>query len=296
MDAVLSVRPSPPPRILRHQLERERAIQGQTGQTVRAVDTLGRPIESPASEPMPSVRIQAFVQLANDRMRSNQLTGKDSAHQYLLSARQLNAKDPGVVEAVASLGILYRTMREDAPDNRLADASRWSNRQDDVTAPRSRRCGGHRRARQANRADNGKSTCSPPRTPRAALSSPKPTSARITPTIRARTDSTAATRARFASRALAESRTALAAIKQTRRCMLRAGRGAGAPAAENSELSSKSVAEIGRPPCHGAACRRPEPMPASSRPDIRPARASAIRIWVDLDFGVTKDGTTRTRV
>ena len=82
VDAVRSVRPDHARlAFFVSQLERERAIQGKTGQPVRAVDTLGRPIESPAAEhELPSVRVQAFVQLANERMRSNQLIGKDSAH------------------------------------------------------------------------------------------------------------------------------------------------------------------------------------------------------------------------
>jgi hypothetical protein len=34
---------------------------------------MGRPIETAATIELPSVRVQAFVQLANERMRSNQL-------------------------------------------------------------------------------------------------------------------------------------------------------------------------------------------------------------------------------
>ena len=127
VDAVRAVRPDHARLgFFVNQLERERAIQGQTGQGVRAVDTLGRPIETPASEQLPSVRVQAFVQLAKERMRSNQLTGKDSAHQYLLSARQLDASDPGVVDGIASLGILYQSNAQKAiRENRIDDASRW---------------------------------------------------------------------------------------------------------------------------------------------------------------------------
>ena len=50
VDAVRSVRPDHPrlPFFI-SQLEQERAIQGKAGQPVRAVDTIGRPIESPAA-------------------------------------------------------------------------------------------------------------------------------------------------------------------------------------------------------------------------------------------------------
>ena len=99
VDAVRSVRPDHPRlEFFVSQLEQARALQGQSGQPVRAVDTMGRPLETPArSNELPSVRVQAFVQLANDRMRSNQLVGKDGALGYLVSARKIDAADPGVV-------------------------------------------------------------------------------------------------------------------------------------------------------------------------------------------------------
>ena len=86
--------------------------QGKSGQPVRAVDTMGRPIETPAgSGELPSVRVQAFVQLANDRMRSNQLVGKDGALGYVLSARKIDPNDPGV-------GRRGRHARQPVPEQR----------------------------------------------------------------------------------------------------------------------------------------------------------------------------------
>jgi TonB family protein len=311
IDAVRSVRPEHPRlEFFVNQLERERAIQGQTGQTVRAVDTLGRPLESPASEPLPSVRVQAFVQLANDRMRSNQLTGKDSAHQYLLSARKLDGSDPGVVDGIAALGILYQSNAQKAiRENRINDASRWFQNAADLGVDRTLLATMRAdidAARIGNiRADNGKLlVLANQRIAQGRLIEPKSDSARhYVDLLRAADpefDGLADTSALFASRALAESRTALAANNADRAdAMLRAAADAGAPAAEVSDLSAKIMSlRIVRP---AAAAVPPAVMPESQMrrtffiAPSYPARARehGTEGWVELDFVVTKDGTTR---
>jgi TonB family protein len=316
VDAVRSVRPDHPRlEFFVSQLERERAIQGQTGQTVRAVDTLGRPIESSASEPMPSVRVQAFVQLANDRMRTNNLTGKDSAHQYLLSARQLDAKDPGVVEAVGALGILYQSNAQKAiRESRLDDASRWMQNAMDLDVDRTQIATMRAdidAARVGNiRADNGKLlVLANQRIAQGRLIEPKTDSARhYVDLLRAadpQFDGLTDTSMLLASRALAESRTAVAANNADRAdALLRAAADAGAPAAEVSELSAKIMSlRIVRPAAAAvaAAAAAPAIVPENQMrrtyfiAPVYPERARERETegWVDLDFLVTKDGTTR---
>ena len=316
VDAVRSVRPDHPRlEFFVSQLERERAIQGQTGQTVRAVDTLGRPIESAASEPMPSVRVQAFVQLANERMRTNNLTGKDSAHQYLLSARQLDAKDPGVVEAVGALGILYQSNAQKAiRENRLDDASRWMQNAMDLDVDRTQIATMRAdidAARVGNiRADNGKLlVLANQRIAQGRLIEPKTDSARhYVDLLRAadpQFDGLADTSMLLASRALAESRAAIAANNADRAdALLRAAADAGAPATEVSELSAKIMSlRIVRPAAAAATARAAAPaiVPENQMrrtyfiAPVYPERARERETegWVDLDFVVTKDGTTR---
>ena len=74
------------------------------GKPVPAFDTMGRPLESPAgTAELPSVRAQAFLQLANERMRSNQLVGRDGALGYLLNARQIDPSGPAIVDAIIQM-------------------------------------------------------------------------------------------------------------------------------------------------------------------------------------------------
>ena len=158
VDAVRSVRPDHArlPFFI-SQLEQERAIQGKAGQPVRAVDTLGRPIESPAaSSELPSVRVQAFVQLANERMRSNQLVGKDGALGYLLSARRIDPSDPGRAWP--------RPMRS-APSSRATRSGRSAR-----TASTKRTAGTRTRSSSTWTARSSR-PCAPTSTPRASAMS-----------------------------------------------------------------------------------------------------------------------------
>ena len=72
------------------------------------------------------MRVQAFVQLANERMRTNQLVGKDGALGYVLSARRIDPADAGVVAAADALGRQFQSNVEKAlRSNRLDEANRW---------------------------------------------------------------------------------------------------------------------------------------------------------------------------
>jgi TonB family protein len=313
VDAVRSVRPDHPRlEFFISQLERERAIQGQTGQTVRAVDTLGRPIESAATEQLPSVRVQAFVQLANDRMRSNQLIGKDSAHAYLLSARQLDPADPGVVEGVAALAILLQSNAQKAiRENRLDDASRWLQSAMELDVHRTQIATMRAdidAARIGNiRADNARLyVLANQRIAQGRLTEPKSDSARhYVDLLRAADpefEGLADTSALLASRALAESRIALAANNPDRaESLLRTAAEAGAPAAEVSDLTAKIMSLRIVRPATVAANAPPAVLPegqmrrtyfiAPAYPER--ARERATEGWVDLEYTVTKDGATR---
>lgn len=294
------------------QLERERVLQGKTGQTVRTVDTLGRPIESPATEQLPSVRVQAFVQLANDRMRSNQLIGKDSAHAYLLSARLLDPADPGVVESVAALAIMLQSnAQKSIRENRLDDASRWLQSAMELDVDRTQIATMRAdidAARIGNiRADNARLyVLANQRIAQGRLTEPKSDSARhYVDLLRAADpefEGLADTSALLASRALAESRTALAASNPDRaETFLRTAAEAGAPATEVSDLSAKimslriarpaTVAVSGSPAVLPEAQMRRTFFVAPTYP-LR-ARERATQGWVNLEYTVDKDGTTR---
>ncbi len=310
VDAVRSVRPDHPRlEFFVSQLERERALMSQSGQPVRAVDTLGRPIETAATEQLPSVRVQAFVQLANERMRTNQLIGKDSAHAYLFSARQLDPAGAGVQEGIGALAILLQSNAQKAiRENRLDDASRWLQSAMELDVDRTQiammradidaarigniRAGNSRLLMLANQ-----------RLAQGRLVEPKGDSARhYVDLLRAadpKFEGLADTSALLAVRAMAESRIALAANNPDRAdTLLRAAADAGASAAEVSDLSAKIMSlRIVRPPAADAA---PAVLPENQMRRtffIAPAypvraRERGTEGWVDLEFTVTKDGTT----
>ncbi len=313
IDAVRSVRPDHPRlEFFVSQLERERALLGQSGQPVRAVDTLGRPIESKATEQLPSVRVQAFVQLANDRMRSNQLTGKDSAHAYLFSARQLDPANRAVRESIDAIGVLYQSNAQKAlRENRLDEANRWLQNAMELDVDRVQIATMRAdidAARIGNiRADNGRLlVLANQRIAQGRLIEPKSDSAQhylnllraADPAFEGLTD----TSALLASRALAESRTAVAANNVDRaETLLRTAADAGAPAAEVSELSAKIMSLRIVRPAAVAASAPPAVLSESQMrrtlfvaPTYPPrARERGVEGWVELEFTVTKDGTTR---
>ncbi len=297
------------------QLERERAIAGQAGKPIPAFDTMGRPLEAPApTAELPSVRAQAFLQLANERMRSNQLVGRDGALGYLLNARQLAPSDPGVVDAIGQLGILFQNNAQKAiRENRLDDANRWLQNAIELDIDRTQiatmradidaaRIGNERadRARLLVLANQ--------RIAQGRLVEPKADSAlHYLDMLRAddpQFEGLADTGALLASRALAEGRTALAAGNLDRaEVMARAAADAGGATAETADLSAKIMAaRVSRP----AAVSTPEPavLPENRlnrtffSPPTYPTRARerGTEGWVDLEFTVTRDGTTQDAV
>ena len=317
IDAVRSVRPDHSRlEFFVSQLERERAIQGQTGQTVRNVDTMGRPIESAAKNELPSVRVQAFVQLANERMRSNKLTGTDSAQSYLMSARSLDRTDPGVQAGVSALaGMLQSLVQKATNEKRLADANRWMQAAIEIGASDTQVAAMRAdiaSARNDNiRSDNAKLLIlANQRIAQGRLIEPKGDSAgHYVNLLRASDpsfDGLTDTSQLLASRALAESKAALAANNPDRaESYLRAAADAGAPAAEVSDLTAKIMSLRIVRPATAAATPAATTVPPTVLPENQmrrtffmapayPARARDREIegWVDLEFTVTKDGTT----
>ena len=316
VDAVRAVRPDHArlPFFI-SQLEQERAIQGKAGKPVRAVDTMGRPIETPAgSGELPSVRVQAFVQLANERMRTNQLVGKDGALGYVLSARRIDPSDAGVVAAADALGNQFQSNVEKAiRANRLDEANRWYKNAVELDVSRGRLASMRAdidAARIGNeRADRARLlVLANQRIAQGRLLEPKSDSAQhyldllraADPDFEGLSD----TSALLASRALAESRGAIAANNADRaELFARTAADAGAPAAEVAALNAQITSLRVVTPA-AAKVQEPTVLPESSlrrtafMPPNYPARARerGTEGWVDLEFTVSKDGTTRDAV
>jgi TonB family protein len=316
VDAVRSVRPDHArlPFFI-GQLEQERALQGKAGQPVRAVDSLGRPIETPAAGgELPSVRVQAFVQLANERMRSNQLVGKDGALGYVISARRIDPSDPGVGAAVDALGVQFQNATQKAiRENRLDDANRWYQNALELNMDRTKLAAMRAdidAARIGNeRADRARLlVLANQRIAQGRLIEPKGDSAQhYVDLLRAdapQFEGLADTRTLLASRALAESRAAMGANNLDRAdAFSRAAAEAGAPAAEVADLNAKIMSmRVVSPAAVQAA--EPAVLPenklrrtafmAPSYPTR--ARERGTEGWVDLEFTVATDGTTREAV
>jgi TonB family protein len=313
VDALRSVRPdhSRLPFFV-SQLEQERAIAAKSGKPVPATDTMGRPLESPAgTSELPSVRAQAFLQLANDRMRSNQLVGRDGALGYLINARQLAPSDPNVLDATNQLGILFQSNAQKAlRENRLEDANRWLQNAIELDIDRTviatmradidaARIGNERadRARLLMLANQ--------RIAQGRLVEPKGDSALhyldILRAAEPQFEGLAETGALLATRAVTESRAALAAGNLDRaEAFATAAANAGGASAEVSDLSSKIMsARVARaapitapvPKVVPESQLRRTSFTAPVYPDR--ARARGTEGWVDLEFTVTNDGSTR---
>lgn len=316
VDAIRSVRPDHArlPFFV-SQLERERAIAAQAGKPIPAFDTMGRPLETPAATTeLPSVRAQASLQLAGERMRSNQLVGRDGALGYVLNARQLAPSDPGVVDAINQLGILFQNNAQKAiRENRLDDANRWLQNAIELDIDRTQ-IATMRADIDAARIGNARAdrarllVLANQRIAQNRLFEPKGDSAlHYLDMLRAadpQFEGLSDTGALLASKSIAEARAALAAGNLDRAdAFLRAATDAGGTTAEVSDLSAKIMAaRVSRP----AVLSTPEPavLPENklrrtyfSAPTY-PARARerGTEGWVDLEFTVTRDGTTQDAV
>jgi TonB family protein len=244
-------------------------------------------------------------------MRGDQLVGRDGALGYLINARQLAPSDPGVVDAISQLGILFQNNAQKAiRDNRLDDASHWLQNAIELDIDRTQ-IATMRADIDAARIGNARADRSRllvlanQRIAQGRLTEPKADSAlHYLDMLRAadpQFEGLADTGALLASRALAETRTALAAGNLDRAdAHLRAAADAGGTTAEVSDLSAKIMAaRVSRP----AALSTPEPAVLSesklrrtyfSAP-IYPARAQerGTEGWVDVEFTVARDGSTQ---
>ena len=130
VDAARAARPDHPRlAFFVSELDRERERLGMSGSILRPAGSSLAPAPgiAPTAARSTTDRVQGLVLLANERMRSNQLVGgNDSAHAYLLAARRLDPADSGVQQGIATLAALIQTnARKAMSDGRLDDASQW---------------------------------------------------------------------------------------------------------------------------------------------------------------------------
>lgn len=311
VDAARSARPDHPRlEFFSLQLQRERDRVATPAQIRAANAAVGRELDASAAQSTAG-RVQGLVQLANDRIRSKRLVGgKDSAHAYLLSARKLDPADPGVQQGIASLSTqLQRNTEQAIRENRLDEASNWllhavslDINQQEIAALRA----DLEAARIGNvRADRGRLlVLANQRIAQGRLIEPAGDSARhYIDLLRASDpafDGLADTSALLATRALTESRQLIAAGNPDRaEMMLGTAADSGAPASEIAAIT----AEIAAARAVKTAAARPEPavLPENSLrrtrfvPPEYPVRAleRGTQGWVDIEFTVTTDGTTR---
>jgi TonB family protein len=311
VDAARSARPDHPRlEFFSLQLQRERDRLVPPEKISAASSAVGRELDASAAQSTAG-RVRGLVQLANDRMRSNRLTGgKDSAHAYLLSARKLDPADPGVQQGIASLSAqLQRNVQQAIRENQLDKASNWllhavslDVNQREIAVLRANL----EAARVGNaRADRARLLAlANQRIAQGRLIEPAGDSARhYLDQLRASDpafDGLADTSTLLATRALSESRQLIEAGNPDRaEVMLRTAADAGAPASEISAIT----AEIAAARTARSAAARPEPavLPENKLrrtrfvPPEYPPRAleRGTQGWVDIEFTVTADGTTR---
>ena len=148
VDAARAARPDHPRlEFFTTQLERERERLGGPGTALPPAVTPAEPksaptvvpmaaqtampaaakAQVPVSAPSDASRVEGLVLLANERIRSNQLVGgNDSAHAYLLAAKRLDPADPGLKQSIAALAaLLQANARKAMSDGRLDEADGW---------------------------------------------------------------------------------------------------------------------------------------------------------------------------
>ena len=311
IDAVRSAR-SDHPRLefFVTQLERERALQSNTGRIQRASDaSVGRRLDASAAETTAG-RVQNLLQLANDRMRSKKLYGgKDSAHAHLIAARRLDPANMAVQEGIVTLaGLLQTNAQRAIRADRLDEASNWLQaaialdvNHTEIASLRA----DLEAARIGNvRADRSRILLlANQRIAQNRLLEPAGDSARHYVDLLRASDPTfeglADTRALLATRALDESRKfAVAGDLDRADSYLRAAADSGAPESEVMAITAQITASrIARP---ASAAPVPSVVPEKDMrrtrfvaPDypVR-AREKGTQGWVDIEFTVNKDGTT----
>ena len=305
------------------QLERELLRSSTPGKPPRPADAAAAPIDAPKSAQTPtpapapvSARsdassVEGLVLLANERMRSNQLVGgNDSAHAYLLSARRIDPADPAVQQGVAALATLLQTNARNAiSEGRLDEASEWLHQavaldvdRPEVAELRSElevaRLGSVRedRARLFTLANQ--------RIAQGRLIEPVADSARHYLDLLRASDPAyeglSETSALLAGKALAEARHLVATGNSSdAEALLKAANDAGAPATEVAAVATEiAKARVAASPPKPAA---PVVLPENElhrthfvSPEYPPrALERGTTGWVDIEFTVTRDGSTR---
>lgn len=314
IDAARSARPDHP-RLefftLQLELARGRVAPADATQAAaapaRAADTVA---VAPTSD---AERAQSLVQLANDRIRSNRLVGgKDSAHAYLLSARKLDPEDPGVQQGLLALSALLRRNATTAVrENRLDEASGWVTQAAALEVDQ-KELAVLRADIEAARAGNAREdrarllVLANQRIAQGQLLEPAGDNARhYIDLLRAADpafDGLPDTTALFATRALTDARQSASAGNLDRaETLLRVAADSGAPASEIAAINTEIAAVRS---ARQAAARRAEVLPENSMRRVRvvaptyPQRAldKGIEGWVDIEFTVAADGSTRDAV
>ncbi len=314
VDAAHSARPDHPRLVFFiTQLERERERLANSG---KPLPPAGAPIAAvPAPDPVSprsaTSSVQGLVLLATERMRSNQLVGgNDSAHAYLLAARLIDPADPGVKLGVAALAsLLQGNARKAMSEGRLDEASEWVDQAValDVDRPEVAELRSDLEvARLGNvREDRARLfTLANQRIAQGRLVEPVADSARHYLDLLRASDPVyeglPETSALLAGRALAESRR-LAAAGNVRgaETLLKTANDAGAPAADVAAAATeiaKARAAVS-PPMPAAPVVLPENELHRTHfvaPEYPPrARERGTSGWVDIEFTVTRDGSTR---
>lgn len=312
IDAARSARPDHPRlEFFVAQLERERRLQARSRQPARAVNAeVGRELDATAAQTTAG-RAQGLVLLANERMRSNRLVGgKDSAHAYLLAARQLDPANPGVQQGILSLAALLQVnAQQSIRENRLDDASQWLHHAVALDVNRSQIAAMRadiEAARVGNvRADRARLLLlANQRIAQGRLIEPASDSAHHYLDLLRASDPTydglADTSALLATRALVESRQLATAGNPDRaQALLRVAADAGAPESEiqaiGAQIAAARTLRAAASPPVPAVVPEKEMRRIRFAPPEYPARAleRGTQGWVDIEFTVATDGTTR---
>lgn len=317
VDAARAAKPDHPRlQFFMTQLERERERIADPTRPLRpagspAATGAVRAAVSPTTARGDASRVQGFVLLANDRMRSNQLVGgTDSAQAYLLAARRIDPADAGVQLGVAALAAMLQTnARKAMSEGRLDDASSWVHEAValDVDRPEVAELRSELEIARLGtlREDRARLfTLANQRIAQGRLIEPVADSARHYLDLLRASDPAyeglAESSALLAGKALAEARRlAGAGGFADAEAMLKAANNAGAPAPDVAAVAT----EIAKA---RAAAAPPKPQSAAVLPEnalrrtvfatpVYPPRARerGTTGWVDIEFTVTRDGSTR---
>ncbi len=312
VDAARAARPDHPRlEFFMTQLERERERLAGPGGSIRPGSSPSEATPDAVAPRSDTSRVQGLVLLANERMSSNRLVGgSDSAHAYLLSARRIDPADPGVQQSIAALAVLLQgNARKAMSQGRLDEAGEWVHQAValDVNRPEVAELRSELEIARlgTQREDRTRLfTLANQRIAQGRLVEPVADSARHYLDLLRASDPAypglPETSALLAGKALAESRLLVAAGKiGDAETMLKAANDSGAPATEVAALATEiaKARAAASPPRPAAALVLPENALNRTR-FVRPAYPSralerGISGWVDIEFTVASDGSTR---